>query len=208
MALQTQTGVALDEELGIDRAVRLMASHASFPQCLMFVQDRFGLLAMAVGAGLVEPRHRQRSRRLHDVAPMRIVALHAVHLTFDHRMVIGEMELGVDLDVALKAIRWVRARIHDEHASPPARGDVFARGAVARFASGNASMNWVCFVEARMDAAGERLDDVPVAIDAGLVPGKHRSLDQWRGDDGAFDRRASGDPEQQSADSCHGEPPG
>ncbi len=73
--------------------------------------------------------------RFEDVVAMRIVALHAVHLLLQHRVVLGKLEFRLLLAMALETSRRVFAGIDDELASPAAARDVQARRSVARFAA-------------------------------------------------------------------------
>ena len=57
------------------------------------------LLAMALRTGLILPRHRQATGRFENIFAMRIVALNTIHPAFDHRMMLRQVELGVNLQV-------------------------------------------------------------------------------------------------------------
>src|SRR6478672_4885500 len=103
----------------------------------MLEHKRPGLLAMALAACLVDPRHGQASRRFHDVLTVWIVALDAIHLSFRKRVMLGKVELGVDLEVALKTRLRIFARVDNELVAPgSAHRHVFARGPMARFTAG------------------------------------------------------------------------
>lgn len=54
VALEAKIIVAFGEQLGIDRAVRVVADRAAFTQGFVLEDERFALLAMALGAGLIE----------------------------------------------------------------------------------------------------------------------------------------------------------
>ena len=82
VATKTKIIVASDEEVRVDRTVRLMANRAAIAQRFVFERVRLGLLAMTLTARLVQPRHRQPAGGFHDVHPMRVVALHTIHLFF------------------------------------------------------------------------------------------------------------------------------
>ena len=66
---------------------------------------------------------------------MRIVALNAIHLAFQDGMVLGKLEFGLGVEVALETGGGVPAGIDDEVGPGRARGDVFAGRAMARFTS-------------------------------------------------------------------------
>ena len=75
--------------------MRRVADGASLAQRLVFEHKRARLLPMTLCARLVEPRHRQATRRFHDVAAVRVVALHAIHPPFNHRVMLREAEFRV-----------------------------------------------------------------------------------------------------------------
>ena len=75
------------------------------------LEDKWpGLVAMALRATFVLPRHGQPARRFHDVAAVRIMALHAVHVPFDNRMMLRQIKFGVDVEMTLKTGRRILAR--------------------------------------------------------------------------------------------------
>src|SRR5439155_501087 len=83
---------AASEQLGVDRAVRRVANRTALAERFVFEHERPGLLAMALRAGLVQPRHGQSAVRFHDVAAVRVVTLDAVHPVFNHRMMLRQVE--------------------------------------------------------------------------------------------------------------------
>src|SRR5687767_638592 len=96
--------------------------------------DGFRLFAVAPGALLVEASHGEAARRFHDVEAVRVVALRAVHLSFDDWVMLREVELGVGIEMAGKAGVGIAPWVNDEFA--PADSDMFAAGSMARFAAG------------------------------------------------------------------------
>ena len=104
----------------------------------MFINDRFGLFAMTLGTSLIATGHERATRRFKNIQPVRIMALHAVYFPFRDGMMLGEMKLGLDLQMAFKAGTWFFAWIYYEsiQATSPSHGDVFAAWTVARFTSG------------------------------------------------------------------------
>src|SRR5262252_8983593 len=114
VAFEAEVSVTLDQHLAIDRAVWVVANGAALPQSLMLEDKGPGLFAMAPGAILVEPRHSQPAGSLKDVTAVRIVALHAIHVAFEDRVMLGQVEFGVGLKMALKTRCWVSARVDDE----------------------------------------------------------------------------------------------
>src|ERR1051326_4915233 len=135
VATQTKIGVALGQQLGIYRAVRIMAGGATFAQSGMFENKRAGLFAMASRAPLVEPSHRQPAAGLEDVSSMRVMALDAVHFVFQQRMMLRQVELGFPGPVPFEAGRGIFARIDDGPVSAAAGGDVETAGPVTRLAA-------------------------------------------------------------------------
>ena len=76
-----------------------MTYRAAFAQCLVLVNEFARLVAMTFRARLVYARHTDRRshakrgtvRSLQDLRPMGIVALHAIHPAFEHRMVLRQL---------------------------------------------------------------------------------------------------------------------
>src|SRR5277367_6753559 len=69
MASQAQVVIAHGEKLRIDRAMGIVAGGAAFAHGGMLEYDRFGLFAMAAGAGFVEAGHGESAGGFHDVLP-------------------------------------------------------------------------------------------------------------------------------------------
>ena len=135
MAAETEVGIAHGEQLGVDGAVRIVAGAAAFAERGVLEDNGLGLCLVALGARLVQTRHCQPSRRFHDVLPVGIVALDAVHFAFQNRMMLGMMEFSLSIQVALETRGGVLAGIDYEIGSTRARGDMFAARAVAGFAA-------------------------------------------------------------------------
>lgn len=110
MAFQAKIQIALNQQLSIHRTMRIMANRAALAHSLMFEHKGPGLFAMTLRAVFVEPCHRQTARRarlgcdgrLENVAPMRIMALHAIHLPLDHRMMLRHSKFCFRLQMALE----------------------------------------------------------------------------------------------------------
>src|SRR5882724_6102646 len=112
-----------------------MTDGAAFAQGFMFEHKRPRLFAMTLGAAFIEPRHGQAIGWLEDVAPVRDMALNTIHAALNDRLMLGQVELSLGLQVALKARGGIFAWIHDEFASPAAGFDMLAAGHVAGFAT-------------------------------------------------------------------------
>ncbi len=106
------------------------------------------------------------------------MTLHAVHLAFCPWVMLGKMELCVDIQMALIAGLRILPGIDDElFASRPADGDMRARGTMARFTAVLGHLFASSHSQARVRTGGESACDFGVAIDAGLVTDKCGSFD-------------------------------
>jgi hypothetical protein len=188
MAAQAKVVVALRQELAIHRTMWLMTNSAAFAQRFVFVNERPALLAVALRARFVEPRHRESARRFHDVMTVRIVALHAIHLAFGHWMMLRQTEIRVDVEVTLKTRRRIFSRIDDQTPSA-AHAHMFAARPVARFAAAHLRKVDVILIESPMRAQRERAGDIRMAIGASRIPDEMRPRNIWRRDDSGFERR-------------------
>lgn len=132
MASQTEILISNGQQLCINGTMGRVANGASLAQRGVFKNKRPGLLPVTLRAGLVQARHGEASRRLHDVQPVRIMALCAIHLTFEDGMMLRKMKLGVDVQVALEARLRIFAGVNDELLPPcAANGHMLATGSVA-----------------------------------------------------------------------------
>ena len=192
MTAQTKIRITDGQQLGIDRAVRIMAGGASFAQRCVLEDKGPRLRLMALAARFVQADHRDSFGRFHDVQAVRIVALHAIHLAFRDGMMLGKVEFGIDVQVAFVTSLRILARVDDELLPPGASHcDMFAGRAVARFTSVLARRLAAFKMQPRMGAGGERPGDVRVTIETGFVAYKscalndrgrhHRSLDSGTG---------------------------
>jgi hypothetical protein len=98
------------------------------------------------------------------------VALDAVHPAFHHGMVIRQVELRMDFQVALIANGGVLAGIDNELPAPAAARDMLAASAVAGFAARFAGPFQVILVKARVRTGGEDPGNVCVAVGTDLIP--------------------------------------
>src|SRR3954465_12374318 len=92
----------------------IVATRASFPKRGMFENERPRLLPMALRTSLIPPCHRETTRWLHDVHAMRVMALDATHLAFGNGMMLGQVEFGVNVEMALEAGLRVFSGIDDK----------------------------------------------------------------------------------------------
>jgi hypothetical protein len=169
VAFEAKIVVAIHEQLGVDRAVRRMAGHAAVAHRLVFKNMRLGLLAMALRAGLVQPRHRQTARRLHDVHAVRIVALDAIHLAFNDRVMLRQVKFRVRFQVAGKTSRRVFAGIDDELAASAADLNMKAARPVTGFAAALPGHFRALEMNPCVRTGREGADVIRVTIIAGLI---------------------------------------
>jgi len=188
VALEAKIRIAFDQQFPIQGAMRGVANRAAFAQRLVLEDERACLVPVALRAALIEPRHREATAGLEDVAAMRIMALHAIHAALDHRMVLRQVELRVDLQVALKAGARIFPRIDNELAAPAARLNMLAARAVARFTAGFAVQSRAFKMKAPVRARGENAGDVGMALRAGLVSHEGSAGNLRRGHDRSPER--------------------
>jgi len=170
VAPQAEVVVSLVKQLWADRSVRRVADSAAFTHRLVLKYEWPALVSVARRARFIQLGHGQARRRFEDVATVRIVALYAIHSPFDDRVVIRQVQLGMNLQVTLKANRRVPARVDDKPAAPAAGSGVFAARSVAGFASGLACPLQIVFVKACVGAGRKSPGDIGVAISADSVP--------------------------------------
>ncbi len=196
MATQAEILVPNGQQLCINGTVGCVANGASLAQRGMFENKRPGLLPMTLRAGLVQARHGQASRGFHDVQSVRIMALRAVHLTFEDGMMLRKMKLGIDVQVALKTCLRIFPGVNDEFLPPgAANGHMLASGPVAGFASARAGHCCAIPVKPGMRTCWKGPRYVCMAISASLIPHKGRTLNYWRCNDCTLDRYTRSDQE-------------
>jgi hypothetical protein len=133
MAPEAKIRIRLGEHLAIDRAMGIVARGAAFAHGFVLENDRARLLSMTLRAAFVQSGHGQAAGRLENIAPMRIVALHAIHTSLNDRVMLWEVEFGMRFQVTLKASIRIAAGIQNEFAASATGRDVQASRAVARF---------------------------------------------------------------------------
>jgi hypothetical protein len=178
MAAQANVWITLREHFTVHRTVRVVAGHTTFAHRRMLKDDRACLFPMTLRAAFIEAGHGKSARRFEDVAAVGIVALDAIHPAFKNRMMVRQLEIALDCQMALQAGRRILAGVDDELESA-ARFNVFAAGSVTRFTSGIVFSHAGC-MNAGMGAGGKTPDDRGVAIHASLVadfmcPRNHQS---------------------------------
>ena len=69
---------------------------------------------MAFCALLIDARHGQSARWLHDFMSVRIVTLHTIHPSFDHWMMLRQIKKRMHIQVALKTGGRILPWIHNK----------------------------------------------------------------------------------------------
>ena len=185
-----------------------MANGAAFAQGRMFVHKRSGFPLVASGTSLIEPRHGQSAFGLHDVHAVGIVAINAIHLAFQHRMMIGKMKLRLHVRMASETRLRVFAGIDDKFIEPAlaGRGDVFAARPVAGLATILAGHRAIPHAQPRVRAGRENTGNFRMTIRAGRVAHIRSAFNlQWHNDGairGAGSKKHPGDTGSQRH-GCH-----
>src|SRR5436190_20694975 len=117
--------------------MRCMAHRATFTEGFMLENERPCLFPMTLRAILVETGHGQSAGRFENVRTVRIMTLHAIHPPLGYGMVLGQIEFGMRLQMAIETRRRVLSRIDDELASPAPHCYMLAAWSVAGFAPGS-----------------------------------------------------------------------
>lgn len=134
MALETEVRVARRQHLVVDRTVGLVAFGTTFTDRLVLKGIRPALRVVTVQADIVLRRQR-RAPAQNGIPLVHLMAIAAANLPFDHRVPVGEPELPLLVQVALKASLGITARIHNRLKRPAGVGMDAAR-AMARLATG------------------------------------------------------------------------
>lgn len=148
--------------------MRVVTNRATLAQRVVFENHGPRLLTVTWRAAFVRAGHGQTALGFEDVPAMRIVALHTIHPAFEDRMMLGQMKLAFNVNVALKTSGGLLARIEDESGSATGL-DVFAAGPVAGFAAQSAGQATPARKSAPMRTGRKFRDEAGMAIRAGLV---------------------------------------
>lgn len=114
VAAQAEIRVGNCEHFAVDGTVGVVADSATFAHGFVLENHRPRLFAMALRATFVVAGQSQPTGRFGHVSAMRIVALGAIHAAFDHSMTMGQVKVGLDLEVASEAGARFFARIQNE----------------------------------------------------------------------------------------------
>jgi len=189
MTFQAEVGVSLDQQLGIDRTMWLVADGAAFSHRSVFEYHRTALLGMTTSTCLVHPGHRQSTGGFQDVTAMRIMTFNAIHLLFRDWVMLREAELRLGGSMTLKTGRRILAGVEYEFPSAPAARRVEAARPVTGLAPGLATTVLAFEVNPSVSARRELPDDIGVAFKAALIAHERSSRN---GGSGGENRRRSG----------------
>src|SRR5512140_3411967 len=101
VASEAEVRIGLGQKLAVQRAMRIVAGCAAFTHRLMLKNEGTGLFAMTLLAALVHARHCEPGCRFENVAPVRVVALGAIHAALRQWVMLRQAELRLDISVAL-----------------------------------------------------------------------------------------------------------
>ena len=134
VASQAKVAVTLREHFLIDGTVHLMASGATLSQGFVFPHERPALVLMAFVASLVGILH-LRGGPGSDILAVGIMAIRAAHFSFQNRMMIGQTELGLFVQMAFKASAGIFFWVDNPYASLATRLHVQAPRPMAHLAA-------------------------------------------------------------------------
>jgi len=169
VTFETKIRITLNQHFPIHRAMRGMAYGASFTEGFMLENKRPRLFPMTLRAILVETGHCQSACRFENVRTVWIMTLHAIHPPLGYGMVLGQIEFGMRLQMAIETRRRVLSRIDDELASSPAHCNMLAAWSVAGFAPGSIRKFGVVKIQTSVSTSRKVARDIGVAIIAGCI---------------------------------------
>ena len=168
MATETKVGIVVYQQLFINGTVRVVTNRAALPQCLVLKDKGPRLRLMTARATLILPRHCQAALRFKDVSSVRVVAIHAVHIAFNDRMMLRQIEFGLSVQMALETGCGIFSRIDDE-AGRATTSNMFAAWTVAGLASALPCHGCALDMQPRVRAGREFADNLRVTIRACAV---------------------------------------
>ena len=195
VTLETEITISLNQEFGVGRSVRIVASGAAFTQRLMLIDVDPALLSVTGHTGFIDTGHRKSCRRFHNVQSMWIMTLDAVHFSFHHRVVIGQMELALSLQMALKAGLRIVARVGDELPSAAPGCDMETPGSVARLTSMQISRLRSWDLNLGVATHPKRTRNIGMTFEAGLIANETRARHVGRNNHRALNRPARSESE-------------
>jgi len=112
---------------------------------------------------------------------MRVVALHAIHPSFDHRVMLRQIKFTMHIKVALEAGARVLSRIHYKFPSSPSRSHMLTRRSMTRLATCDLREFNIPLIESPVSARWKCPYDVRVTIHTSRVTHKVRARNRgWR----------------------------
>ncbi len=172
VAPQAKVDVPLGQQLEVDGSMHAVANGTALAQRWMLEDKWTRLFSVTLRASLIGASHGKPSGRFEYVSPMWVVTLDAVHFPFEDRMVLGQMELGLDLPMTFEAAGWIFAGVDNEFSPSATAGDVETSGAMAGFATRLACGAGVLETDARVSTPLEKARDVGMAFGAASVAHK------------------------------------
>lgn len=166
VALQAKRLIPLRQQLSIHRSMRGVAGDATFTHSLVFKNKRAPLFGMALETGIVLAHFIHRAAPLDHRSLVRIVAVSATDLAFQHRVMMRKVEFGSNLKVTLEAGLRRFSRIYNRVGRSPA-GNMLTARSVAGFATGILRILAVGH-QARMVCRLEVTDDFLVTVGTGF----------------------------------------
>lgn len=179
MARETEVGVAGDEHLLVDRAVRVMAARAAVAHRTMLINKRSSLGSVAFRAALVLGLKRCGRRG----AAVDIVTVHAGDMAIHHRVAVGQAKLTAFIEMACETRLGRLARV-DDVVTTAASLRMQAAWAVTGLAAGVADLG-VGDGEIGMAGRAEVIGQIGVTLGALLTADKISSRNIGRRHDGA-----------------------
>jgi len=163
----------------------VMTSDAAFSHGLVFEDKRARMLQVALRALLIPASHRETGRRFEDFHPVRVMTIDAIHLPFNDRVVMGEPELSLLVDMTIQTGLRITPWIVNFTPDLPATGDMRAARSMARLTASRPRHLQIGFVEATMWTVGKLAFNLLVAGRAFRVANKFGADDGL----GRFNRR-------------------
>ena len=110
--------------------MRVMTNGAAFPQSFVLKDKRAGLRRVALRATLILTRHGEPTRGLQNVTTVRVMAIHAIHVALDDRVMLRQGKFRMGIQVTLEQGFRILAGI-DDKLGRTTGADVLAAGVVA-----------------------------------------------------------------------------
>lgn len=168
MAAQAEVGVVINEHFLINGTVGIVTDGAAFAQGFVLKDKWTGLVLVTLGAALILSSHCQAAFGFENVTAVRVVAVDAIHVTFDDRVMLRQIELALDIEMALKTAVRFFPRV-DNESGAAAGTDMFAAGTMAGFAAAHAGHGRISNMQAGVRAGWKFADNFCMTIGAGLV---------------------------------------